>query len=165
MSFLPVFGLVILEGLDLALDWGFFAHISTRHNLEPFHSDVYLIVLVFCVIGSITFVIEIYLKCMEISIPESNLTSDVFSVATMWLEDLPQIAIGVYVAMTVNSHLSLVQYIKAVYAIFEAVIRLGMLYCRNHRQVIWTKCVIVSHLFCFFSIILCSLAILSTIVF
>lgn len=92
MSFLPVFGLVILEGLDLALDWGFFAHISTRHNLEPFHSDVYLIVLVFCVIGTITFVIEIYIKCMEISIPESNLTSDIFFVATIWLEDLPQIA-------------------------------------------------------------------------
>ncbi|XP_052674146.1 uncharacterized protein LOC128156153 [Crassostrea angulata] len=90
--------------------------------------------MVFCVIGTLTFVLELYLKYMDISKPESDLNPDVFSAATTWLEDIPMIGLGVYVAMTLRSHLSLVLYVKAVYAIFEAVIRLGTLYCRGNRS-------------------------------
>lgn len=164
MTFRSLLSLFVLEGLDLTLDWSLFADISTRHDLDPFLSDVCLVIMVFCVIGTLTFVLELYLKYMEISKPESNLNPDVFSAATTWLEDIPMIGLGVYVAMTLRSHLSLVLYVKAVYAIFEAVIRLGTLYCRGNRSGNWTQCLFFSQLFCFFAIVSCSLTILSVIV-
>lgn len=144
MTFRSLLSLFVLEGLDLTLDWSLFADISTRHDLDPFLSDVCLVIMVFCVIGTLTFVLELYLKYMEISKPESDLNPDVFSAATTWLEDIPMIGLGVYVAMTLRSHLSLVLYVKAVYAIFEAVIRLGTLYCRGNRSGNWTQCLFFS---------------------
>lgn len=164
MTIRSLLGLVVLEGLDLTLDWSFFADITSRHDLDPFLSDVCLIILVFCVVGTLTFVLELYLKYMEISKPGSDFNPDVFSAASTWLEDIPIIGLGVYVAMTLRSHLSLVLYVKAVYAIFEAVIRLGTFYCRGNRQGVWTQCLFFSQLFCFFAIISCSLTILSVIV-
>lgn len=164
MTFRSLLSLFVLEGLDLTLDWSLFADISTRHDLDPFLSDVCLVIMVFCVIGTLTFVLELYLKYMEISKPESDLNPDVFSAATTWLEDIPMIGLGVYVAMTLRSHLSLVLYVKAVYAIFEAVIRLGTLYCRGNRSGNWTQCLFFSQLFCFFAIVSCSMTILSVIV-
>lgn len=88
MTFRSLLSLFVLEGLDLTLDWSLFADISTRHDRDPFLSDVCLVIMVFCVIGTLTFVLELYLKYMEISKPESDLNPDVFSAATTWLEDI-----------------------------------------------------------------------------
>lgn len=114
------------------LDWSLFVDIFIRYDFDFFFFDVCFVIMVFCVIGILIFVLEFYLKYMEIFKLESDFNLDVFLVVIMWLEDIFMIGLGVYVVMILRLYLLLVLYVKVVYVIFEVVIRLGILYCRGN---------------------------------
>lgn len=127
-----MFSLFVFEGFDFILDWSLFVDIFIRYDFDFFFFDVCFVIMVFCVIGILIFVLEFYLKYMEIFKLESDFNLDVFLVVIMWLEDIFMIGLGVYVVMILRLYLLLVLYVKVVYVIFEVVIRLGILYCRGN---------------------------------
>lgn len=121
-----MFSLFVFEGFDFILDWSLFVDIFIRYDYDFFFFDVCFVIMVFCVIGILIFVLEFYLKYMEIFKLESDFNLDVFLVVIMWLEDIFMIGLGVYVVMILRLYLLLVLYVKVVYVIFEVVIRLGI---------------------------------------
>ena len=117
-----------MEIIDLVLDWDFFIEINKTEQ-EPIQSDevLKLAIFVFAIIGSVTFVLEFISMCLDIRADCKYLTySTVMSFISTWIEDFSQIVLAVRVAVLSSELISNVQIAKAIYAIIEATIHIGI---------------------------------------
>lgn len=116
-----------LELIDLVLDWEFYYEIS---KTDEVNYEVQISILAFAIIGSVLFVLtvanKIKLFCCNkyADEEEENACSDGLSILSTVIEDFPQIALATYVAFKTKELVSLVQVVKAGYAILEPLIQI-----------------------------------------
>ena len=110
--FLWILFLFIMEAVDLALDWDFYAEIETELKRA---------ILVFAIFGTITFVLGLVSLYYDATKDYEHLTfCTIMSAISTWIEDFPQIVLAVIFAVSSSEVISNVQYVKAGYAISEA---------------------------------------------
>lgn len=121
-------GLILMELTDLGLDWDFFAEVDNTDQ-EPIRSENALkySILSFALVGSVSIIFQLVAIVYDSIDDYSNLTfSTTMSFISTWLEDVPQIILAVWVAVISSDLISNVQYAKAIYAIVEALIHMGI---------------------------------------
>ncbi|XP_076453351.1 uncharacterized protein LOC143288600 [Babylonia areolata] len=132
--FLTLFG---LDVLDLFSDWLLFADVSiTEEGLvygPPGNSVTYAL-LAFSIVGTVTFLFEGVNLWWEVFREDPWLDVDLVSAVTIWVEDLPQIAINVYIAYCREDPISVFQLSKASVVLLGLLIRIiisSVKYCNK----------------------------------
>uniref|UniRef100_A0A8W8JCU7 Uncharacterized protein n=1 Tax=Magallana gigas TaxID=29159 RepID=A0A8W8JCU7_MAGGI len=121
--------ILTLEFGDLVLDWEFFYEIS---KTDEVNYELQTSILAFAVVGSVLFILivanKIYLFCCNEygNHEEENAYSFGLSILSTFIEDLPQIVLAIFVALTTKELVSPVQIAKSVYAIVEPCIQIVM---------------------------------------
>lgn len=121
-------GLFLMELVDLVLDWYFFAQINKTEQ-EPIRSENALqySILSFSIVGTFTFILQLLALYVDGKKDYSQMTySTAMSVISTLFEDLPQIMLAAWVAAVSSEVISNIQYAKAIYAIVEALIHIGI---------------------------------------
>lgn len=127
---------LFLELTDLGLDWEFYYEISKTDDVTY---DVKTSILAFAVVGSVLFLLIVANKidlfcCNRYDDEEENACSLGLSLISTVIEDLPQIALATYVAFTTKELVSLVQVVKAGYAIAEPFFQIVMNAVEIHKM-------------------------------
>ena len=101
---------------DLFSDWLLYVDVSLAEEGlvygPPGDAAIYAL-LAFSIIGSLTFVFEAVNLWWEVFRNNPWLDTDLVSAVTIWIEDLPQISINVYIAMCREDPISVFQLSKA----------------------------------------------------
>ncbi|CAG2204635.1 unnamed protein product [Mytilus edulis] len=121
-------GLIIMELIDLGLDWDFFVEVN-KTDQEKIQSETELkyLILAFAVVGTLTFILQLVAIYYDSKQNYSHLTYSItMSFISTWLEDIPQIILAIWVASISSDLISYVQYAKASYAILEALLHFGV---------------------------------------
>ena len=122
--FLLVFA---LDAADLISDWLLYHDVSaTEEGLVygPTDDALRYSLLVFSIIGSLTFTFEIINLWWEIFRHDPWIDIDLLSAITVWIEDIPQITINVFIAACREEAISYFQLVKASVIIFGVVVRI-----------------------------------------
>ena len=133
---------VILDLSDLFSDWLLYYDVK---NVEPGlvygvpEQGVVTCLLVFSIIGTITFVFEIVNLAVELCSKSGKpwLNVDLVAALTLWLEDIPQITINVVIAWCREDPISIFQTVKASIIIVGIIIRFLISlfrYCNNESR-------------------------------
>ncbi|VDH91092.1 Hypothetical predicted protein [Mytilus galloprovincialis] len=128
-----------MELIDLGLDWDFFVEVNkTDQEKIQRNDELKYSILAFAIIGSVTFILQLVAIYYDSRKNYSHLTySTTMSFISTWFEDVPQIMLAIWVASISSDLISNVQYIKAAYAIVEAVIHFGVsiwqLCCKSEK--------------------------------
>lgn len=108
--------ILALDFADLISDWLLFVDvILTREGLvygPPENAAIYAL-LAFSIVGTVTFIFEAVNLWWEVFRYNPWLDADLVSAVIIWIEDLPQIAINVYIAMCREDPISIFQLSKA----------------------------------------------------
>ncbi|KAK3104642.1 hypothetical protein FSP39_006963 [Pinctada imbricata] len=128
--------LVILEVPDLFLDWDFYIEVMNSDQPEIKNAtEAQISILAFSVVGSVTFTIEtmnlILVMCCDGC---TYFLPGFFSLLSTLVEDIPQIALALYIAIIEETTITWVQYGKAGFAVFEAIIRTLILSYYIHKK-------------------------------
>ncbi|XP_070204398.1 uncharacterized protein [Littorina saxatilis] len=124
-----IFFLIIL-GLDIAdlfSDWLLYVDVSLAEEglvYGPPEDAAIWALLAFSIVGSITFVFEGVNLWWEVFRNNPWLDTDLVSAVTIWIEDLPQIAINVYIAMCREDPISVFQLSKASIVLMGLMVRI-----------------------------------------
>ncbi|KAK3105310.1 hypothetical protein FSP39_022235 [Pinctada imbricata] len=121
--------IIILEVPDLVLDWDFYYEVMQSEQPEIRNAtEAQRGILAFSIIGSLTFTIEtmnlILVMCCDgctYFLPGS------FSLFSTLVEDIPQMALALYIAIIEETTITNVQFGKATFAVFEAFVRFAIL--------------------------------------
>lgn len=125
---LIVFILVFaLDAIDVVTDWWLYHDVSaTEEGLVygPAEDSIRYSLLVFSIIGSLTFTFEIANLWWEIFRHDPWIDVDLLSAICVWIEDVPQITINVFIAACREEAISYFQLVKASVIIFGAFVRI-----------------------------------------
>lgn len=119
--------LSLLNISDLSSDWLLYNDVAfTQKGLVfgPPHQDIITALLVFSIIGSITFLLESVNLGLEVFKNKGFLDVDFASAINIWFEDIPQVAINLAIAACRESEISYFQLVKAAVVIIGVIIRL-----------------------------------------
>ncbi|XP_033748585.1 uncharacterized protein LOC117333406 isoform X1 [Pecten maximus] len=123
---------------DLITDWSFYiGEVSIKDGLVFGPYEPYIVtLLVFCVIASVTCVLEVALDYLNYNKKSKTveLVVDILAVTTLLIEDLPLIGINLHIALCREEATNVIQIAKASTAIFEASVKLcimGIHFFRN----------------------------------
>lgn len=127
---------------DFVSDWLFYSDLVFAKDGLVFGAHEELIIrmtFAFCIVGSITFIAEIILNFLEYYKDNETveIISEFLTFFTLLIEDLPQIAINVRIAMCREEATNTIQIVKASAAMFEVVAKLAFVwikYCIKRRQ-------------------------------
>ncbi|CAC5411701.1 unnamed protein product [Mytilus coruscus] len=128
-----------MELIDLGLDWDFFAEVDKTDQEKILRKDeLKYLILAFAIVGSITFLLQLLAIYYDSEKNYSHLTySTTMSFISTWIEDIPQIIFAVWIAVISSELISNVQYVKASYAIVEALLHFGVsiwqLCCKSEK--------------------------------
>ena len=130
-----------IDTVDLVADWLFYADVSIAEQGLVYgipDQGAVTALLFFSITGSLTFIFETANLGKEIftGIPWFN--TDLVSAVIMWIEDIPQIAINVYIALCREDPISVFQLTKAAVVILSIVIRIiisSVRYCSHDSLV------------------------------
>jgi hypothetical protein len=154
----------VLEVVDLGLDWEFYVEVTDSDQESIIRAvGVKRAILGFAIIGSVIFLLTfiifsfgVYIKRKHDNISEETeqRVKDalvVLSFICIWLEDLPQIALAVVVAVKSTELISNIQLAKAWYALSEAVIETviniaELKECIKNKEKIWNRVLVISEL-------------------
>ena len=120
LFFLVIFG---LDLADLFSDWLLYVDVSLAEEglvYGPPGDAAINALLAFSIIGSVTFLFEAVNLWWEVFRNNPWLDTDLVSAVIIWIEDLPQISINVYIAMCREDPISVFQLSKA------SIVLLGM---------------------------------------
>nr|KAG5713295.1 hypothetical protein BaRGS_007822 [Batillaria attramentaria] len=112
---------IFLDLLDLLSDWLLFADVITTERglvYGPPGDDVVYSLLLFSILGTILFVFEAVNLWRDVFRGNPYLDVDLVSAITIWAEDLPQIAINVYISHCREDPISIFQLTKAAVMLF-----------------------------------------------
>ncbi|KAK7506154.1 hypothetical protein BaRGS_00002876 [Batillaria attramentaria] len=126
--------MVILDGTDLLSDWLLYVDVRlTEKGLVygPPGDAVVHSLLAFSVIGTVLFLFEALNLWRDVFRGNAFVDVDLVSAITIWLEDLPQIAINVYIVWCREDPISYFQFLKAAVMLLGLVIRIFFL-CGNY---------------------------------
>ncbi|XP_059178007.1 uncharacterized protein LOC131957299 [Physella acuta] len=140
---------IFLLGIDLAdfiCDWLFFTDVSSAEKGLVYGVPDKIIVraiLAFCIVGSVTFILEIVNLWKEFFHQKTRIDSDVLSAIVIWIEDVPQIALSLALAVCREEPISVFQLGKAVVVTLGILIRIFVLvvkFCnkrlsKNHLKI------------------------------
>ncbi|XP_069135099.1 uncharacterized protein [Argopecten irradians] len=119
------------ETFDLACDWLMYYEVSGLEQglvFGPFSKAIELSLLVFCCIGSVSYILEFIIGLVDVKredyVPAWLLHG--LDVLSIWLEDVPQIAINVYIAGCREEAVSVVQMAKAIATLVEVITKVGV---------------------------------------
>lgn len=124
---------VFLLGIDVAdllCDWLFYADVSMiEPGLVYGVPDQHAVnaLLAFSVIGSVTFFVECINLWLEFFKGGTCIDSDVLSATVVWVEDVPQIVLSLYLALCREEAISVFQLMKAVVVTLGIFVRLLVL--------------------------------------
>lgn len=121
-----ILGLIVLEAIDLFLDWDFYVEVTNadQESVKD-NTPVKMAIFVFAIIGSITFILQLVSIYFDSRNDYKYLTfTSTMSFLGTWIEDIPQIILAVHVAGISTELISNVQIAKAIYAIIEALIHI-----------------------------------------
>ncbi|XP_021370881.1 uncharacterized protein LOC110461648 [Mizuhopecten yessoensis] len=134
---------------DFIMDWVFYDDIKNAQDglvFGPHDKKLVMATLVFCIIGTVTFITECAINRLEYKwnkkhnwrwsekLDTISKISEVMTMITLFIEDLPQILINFAVALCREEVTNVVQIVKAVSSLVEVIILLGILFVK-HRQV------------------------------
>lgn len=137
-----------LEVIDLSCDWLFYTEV--KDSTEPYvinNGYLHWTILVVASLGSLTFIFEVWNLVTEMFTDRGLCVSpDTVSMVSTWVEDVPQIAVALVIAVNTQGVVHWVQYIKAAWSLLEAGVRaLGqcVFCCRlSNRQNRSTDCLV-----------------------
>lgn len=118
---------------DMLSDWLLFrdvAHVEKGLVFGPPEMSIVYALLFFSVVGTVTFSIEIVNVWLEIFYNQPLMDPELLTVCTMWIEDVPQIIINIFIAMCREDAISYYQVVKAVVIILGSFIRVLMGFIR-----------------------------------
>ncbi|XP_033748583.1 uncharacterized protein LOC117333404 [Pecten maximus] len=126
---------LIADLFDFVSDWLFYSDLVFAKDGLVFGTHEDLIIrmsFVFCIIGSVTFVGEIILNFMEYHKDNDTIEviSEFLTFSTLLIEDLPQIAINVRIAICREEATNTVQIVKASAAMFEVIVKLAFVWIK-----------------------------------
>lgn len=131
---------VAFEAVDLISDWFLYYHVSaTEEGLVygPPSPSLRYALLAFSIIGSLTFPFEAINLGFEIFKTKPLMDIDLLAAITIWIEDVPQIVINVFIFACREEAISYFQLVKAALVIFGALIRFFVLlvrYCSKNAR-------------------------------
>jgi hypothetical protein len=126
-----------LDFLDFLVDWLFFRDI---HGIKPglvygpIESSITYSILFFAVIGTLAITFEIANIGREIFFEHAWINPDLVSCFFLWIEDIPQLVLGVRIALCREEAISLFQVIKAAVLLYGIVVRIALLSLRYFRK-------------------------------
>ncbi|VDH91090.1 Hypothetical predicted protein [Mytilus galloprovincialis] len=95
-----IIGLIVMELIDLGLDWDFFVEVNkTDQEKIQRNDELKYSILAFAIIGSVTFILQLVAIYYDSRKNYSHLTySTTMSFISTWFEDVPQIMLAIWVA-------------------------------------------------------------------
>lgn len=124
---------LLIEAVDLACDWFFFTKLhQTDDDYITENRHIPWLALAFCVLGTLTVLFESINLGFEVFTDRGPfLYADTVSMATTWVEDVPQICLALLVAIHQKSLIHWIQFVKVAWALVELIFRgVGQcLYC------------------------------------
>ncbi|XP_069135123.1 uncharacterized protein [Argopecten irradians] len=136
-----VLGFVIAVNIfDLISDWTIYTgELLNKDGLVfgPYDRHIVDATLVFCVIATVTFVVEFFLDIYNHNKKSETveLAVEILAVVTLLIEDLPLIGINLHIAFCRQRETNIIQIIKASTAILEPLVKLSIMaikICRNN---------------------------------
>ncbi|XP_052092924.1 uncharacterized protein LOC127729231 [Mytilus californianus] len=125
-----LFSLVLLfDVADVFSDWSLFCDvIKIKRGLVfgPPETRIIYALLCFSVLGTITFSVEIVNVWLEIFYHQPIIDPELASLCTIWIEDVPQIFINIFIALCREYAISYYQVVKAVVIILGSLARVLM---------------------------------------
>ncbi|XP_060072673.1 uncharacterized protein LOC132552508 [Ylistrum balloti] len=120
---------------DFVSDWLFYFDLVLSEDglvFGPHEALTIKMTFVFCIIGSVTFVVEIIFNFIEYDKDNNTVevVSEFVTFTTLLIEDLPQIAINVHIAMCREEATNTIQIVKASAAMFEVLIKLAFVWIK-----------------------------------
>ncbi|XP_033755576.1 uncharacterized protein LOC117338360 [Pecten maximus] len=133
---------------DFIMDWVFYDDIKNAEDglvFGPQKNQLVTASFVFCIIGTITFLIELIIDILDYKWNTDLLSdiSDVMTVITLLIEDLPQVLINFVIALCREDVTNIVQIMKASSSIIEVIIAVIIMlvkYCRKDEKGKLRKC-------------------------
>lgn len=128
--FLMTFG---LDFLDFLVDWLFFRDIyGIKPGLVygPLENSIVYSSLFFAIIGTMAIIFEIANIGKELFFEPAWINPDIVSCLFLWVEDIPQLIIGVRIAFCREEAVSLFQVIKASALLYGIAVRITLLSLR-----------------------------------
>ena len=124
LNYLWLLATIIMEIIDLIVDWVFFSEIYKYEGRQLEDVDsVEWAILTFAIIGTILFIIQITTLWHEINGKKESYTkTTVVTFISTCIEDLPQMILAIIVAVKTSEEISVVQKVKSFYGIVEAFI-------------------------------------------
>ena len=116
-----------LDAVDLISDWLLYSDVAkTERGLVygPPEEALVWSLLAFSIVGSLTFTFEVINLWWEIFRNNPWIDSDLMSAITTWIEDVPQIALNVFIVACREEAISYFQLVKASVIIVSAIIRI-----------------------------------------
>ncbi|KAI8749129.1 uncharacterized protein LOC106080277 isoform X2 [Biomphalaria glabrata] len=156
-KFIHILAFLFLVGNDIAdfiSDWLFWAEVRVVGKGivygEPDQAAVWAL-LAFCIVGTITFIFEIVNLWWESFRGNPWIDSDLLSAVVIWIEDIPQVAISMYLVLCREEPISVFQLVKAsviIIGIFIRIIVSLVKYCnkeaiRSHHHVKYKVCIML----------------------
>lgn len=102
--------------VDFVSDWLLFIDVSLLQDglvYGPVEKSVLYALLAFSIVGTLTFTFEVLNFWYEVFRNNAWMDSELASAITIWVEDLPQIVINVYIAWCREDAISVFQLVKA----------------------------------------------------
>ncbi|XP_021346679.1 uncharacterized protein LOC110446047 isoform X2 [Mizuhopecten yessoensis] len=123
-----VFAVVMaLNGVDMIADWLLFRDVfETQEGLVygPPDKAITYSLLAFSILGTLTFLFEVVNLWWEIYRENPWINADLASAVTIWIEDIPQIIINLFIALCREEAISYFQLVKASVIIVSVIIRI-----------------------------------------
>lgn len=140
------FILVVTDIADFISDWLFFVDVYIVEEglvYGPVQPAAKWSLLAFSIVGTITFIMEMTNLWWETFRHNAWVDSDALSAVVIWIEDVPQIAISLYIATCREEPISIFQLSKAAVVLIGIVVRIivsSVKYCnkkavRSHHHV------------------------------
>ncbi|GFS17387.1 hypothetical protein ElyMa_006821000 [Elysia marginata] len=112
---------------DFVTDWLFFADVNKMKAglvYGPPESSVWWAILIFNIVGSVLFLMETINLYYETKHENGLVDSDILSLVVVWLEDIPQVIISLYLVLCREEAISVFQLAKAIVILLGTFIRL-----------------------------------------
>ncbi|KAK3104439.1 hypothetical protein FSP39_002065 [Pinctada imbricata] len=128
--------LLILEVPDLALDWDFYVEVMNSNQTDIKNAtEAQISILAFFIVGSVTFTIEtVNLFLLIFCDGCTYFLPGCFSLLSTLIEDIPQMALALYIAIIEETTITNVQFGKAGFAVFEVFLRTAILIYYIHKK-------------------------------
>lgn len=120
---------LLFDVADMFSDWSLFCDvIKIKSGLVfgPPETEIIYALLCFSVLGTITFSVEIVNVWLEIFYHQPLIDPELVCMCTIWIEDVPQIIINIFIALCREYAISYYQVVKAVVIILGSLTRVLM---------------------------------------